>query len=125
MDEITVKKLLEKPNFKLVTFATPKEITGSVFVESITYTDKDGKDTTLPVAAVFVEIGQIPATDFAKDLVKRNELNQVIIDPRTQETSTKGVWSAGDCTDVLYHQNNIAAGDAVRALEDIYLHIHA
>jgi thioredoxin reductase len=124
-DEITVKKLLEKPNFKLVTFATPKEITGSVFVESITYTDKDGKDTTLPVAAVFVEIGQIPATDFAKDLVKRNELNQVIIDPRTQETSTKGVWSAGDCTDVLYHQNNIAAGDAVRALEDIYLHIHA
>ena len=31
------------------------------------------------------------------------------------------VWAAGDCTDGLYHQNNIAAGDAVKALEDIYL----
>jgi len=29
--------------------------------------------------------------------------------------------AAGDCTDGLYHQNNIAAGDAVKALEDIYV----
>lgn len=36
-----------------------------------------------------------------------------------------GVWAAGDCTDGLYHQNNIAAGDAVKALEDIYLYLHA
>lgn len=34
-----------------------------------------------------------------------------------------GVWAAGDCTDGLYHQNNIAAGDAVKALEDLYLFI--
>jgi alkyl hydroperoxide reductase subunit F len=123
-DEITIKKLQSKESFKLVTFAIPKSIQGSAFVESITYTDKDGKDVTLPVSAVFVEIGQIPATDFVKDVVERNNFNQIIIDPRTQETKTKGIWAAGDCTDVLYHQNNIAAGDAVRALEDIYLHLH-
>ncbi len=46
----------------------------------------------------------------------RNEADGVISD---------GVWAAGDCTDGLYHQNNIAAGDAVRALEDIYLYLHA
>ena len=46
---------------------------------------------------------------------------QIKIDARTQKTSLPGIWAAGDCTDVLYHQNNIAAGDAVRALEDIYL----
>ena len=28
---------------------------------------------------------------------------------------------AGDVTDGLFHQNNIATGDAVKALEDIYL----
>jgi thioredoxin reductase len=44
----------------------------------------------------------------------------VKINPLTQETSEKGIWAAGDCTDVLYHQNNIAAGDAVKAIEDIY-----
>lgn len=125
-DAITVEKLKAHPNFTLVTNAAPKEITGSVFVESITYTDTVANvDTTLPVAAVFVEIGQLPATDFAKDIVKLDATNHIIIDPRTQETSTKGIWAAGDCTDVLYHQNNIAAGDAVRALEDIYLYLHA
>jgi alkyl hydroperoxide reductase subunit F len=125
-DEITIRKLLERPNFKLIVGAIPKSIQGSQFVESITYTDNvSNTETTIPTSAVFVEIGQIPATDFAKNIVKRNEFGQIIIDPNTQETQTKGVWAAGDCTDVLYHQNNIAAGDAVRALEDIYLHLHA
>lgn len=125
-DEITVNKLLEKPNFKLIVGAIPKSIQGTQFVESITYTNNvSNQETTIPTSAVFVEIGQIPATGFAKLLVKQNDFGQIIADPRTQETSVKGVWAAGDCTDVLYHQNNIAAGDAVRALEDIYLHLHA
>ncbi len=124
-DPITVEKLKSKENFKLVVSATPKSVQGSKFAESITYTDSTGNDVTLPASGIFVEIGQIPATVFAKDIVKLNDFNQITIDPRTQETSTKGIWAAGDCTDVLYHQNNIAAGDAVRALEDIYLHLHA
>lgn len=33
------------------------------------------------------------------------------------------VWAAGDITDGVYHQNNIAAGDAVKALEDVYMYI--
>lgn len=125
-DEITVNKLLERPNFKLIVGAIPKRIEGAQFVESITYVDNvSNTETKLPASAVFVEIGQIPATGFAKSIVKQNEFGQIVIDPRTQETSVKGIWAAGDCTDVLYHQNNIAAGDAVRALEDIYLHLHA
>ncbi|TAK58042.1 FAD-binding protein [Patescibacteria group bacterium] len=35
-----------------------------------------------------------------------------------------GIWAAGDCTDGLFHQNNIAAGDAVKAIEDIYNFLH-
>jgi thioredoxin reductase len=48
-------------------------------------------------------------------------LNRVVTDPKNQHTSVEGIWAAGDCTDELYHQNNIAAGDAVKALEDIYV----
>lgn len=125
-DAITVKKLQEKENFHLVVQCVPKEVHGSIFVEGITYTKTDtNEEVHLPVAGVFVEIGQIPATHFIKDLVETNPVGNIVINPRTQETSVKGVWAAGDCTDVLYHQNNIAAGDAVRALEDIYLHLHA
>ena len=52
-----------------------------------------------------------------------NAAGSIKIDPRTQATETPGIWAAGDVTDVLYHQNNIAAGDAVKALEDIYVWI--
>ena len=69
-----------------------------------------------------VEEGPRPKTNtgFAKDLVTLDQVGRVVTDPINQHTSTDGVWAAGDCTDELYHQNNIAAGDAVKALEDIY-----
>lgn len=125
-DAITIEKLQKKEHFKLVINAIPKSVQGSVFAESITYTIADtNEEVTLPTSAVFVEIGQVAATSFVDGLVEMTPTKNIVINPRTQETSVKGIWSAGDCTDVLYHQNNIAAGDAVRALEDIYLHLHA
>ncbi len=124
-DAITIEKIKKNPHFKLIENAVPTKVEGSVFVESISYKDSTGSETTLPVSAVFVEIGQIPATSFIEGVVDMTPTKNIVINPRTQETSTKGIWAAGDCTDVLYHQNNIAAGDAVRALEDIYLHLHA
>jgi NADH-dependent peroxiredoxin subunit F len=125
-DAITIEKLRTNPKMTIITNAVPKEVTGGMFVEALTYTDAiTGLDTTLATTGIFVEIGQIPATGFATDIVELTAIGQVIIDPRTQKTSTPGIWAAGDCTDVLYHQNNIAAGDAVRALEDIYLYLRA
>ncbi len=125
-DAITVEKLQKKEHFKLVVNAIPQSVQGSVFAESITYVNSETKEViTLPTSAVFVEIGQVAATSFVDGIVDMTPTKNIIINPRTQETSVKGIWSAGDCTDVLYHQNNIAAGDAVRALEDIYLHLHA
>ncbi len=124
-DAITVEKIKLNPKFRLIENVAPTKVEGSIFVESISYKPDNGDEVTLPVSAVFVEIGQIPATGFVENVVEMNPVKNIVIDPRTQETSVKGIWAAGDCTDVLYHQNNIAAGDAVRALEDIYLHIHA
>lgn len=125
-DEITVKKVLEHPNVKAYTNTELVEIKGDTFVSSLVYTDVSANEThDLKVTGIFVEIGLIPSTDFIGELVKKNTNGQIIVDPRTQRTSTVGVWAAGDCTDGLYHQNNIAVGDAVKALEDIYLAIHA
>ena len=76
---------------------------------------------TLAATGIFVEIGMLPNTSYLGDVVTVDALNRVVIDPWTQKTQTPGIWAAGDCTNVLYHQNNIAAGDAVRALEDIYV----
>ena len=62
----------------------------------------------------------MPSTGFLGDLIKLNKSGHIEIDPWTQRTSMEGVWAAGDVTNILYNQNNIAAGDGVRALEDIY-----
>lgn len=119
-DPVTVEKVSQHPNFKIVKNANIQEVLGDKFVTGIKY-----NDTVLPVAAIFVEIGSIPTTYFAKDLVTMTPNNNIVVDPRTQRTSVEGIWAAGDCTDGLYHQNNIAAGDAVKALEDIYLYLKA
>jgi alkyl hydroperoxide reductase subunit F len=121
-DEITVEKVLSNPKMKALKNVEILEVKGENFVEGLVYKDmQTGEEKTLNVSGVFVEIGQIPNTNFAKDIVELDPIGRVIIDPTNQKTKTPGIWAAGDCTDVLYHQNNIAAGDAVRALEDIYL----
>lgn len=125
-EQITVKKVLEHPNMKAVNNAETLEIKGEAMVNGLAYKDREsGTETELAVEGVFVEIGQIPATDIVADLVDRTDYGQIKIDPRTQRTNVDGIWAAGDCTDVLYHQNNIAVGDAVRAAEDIYSYLHA
>lgn len=121
-DAITVKKALEHPNMRVITSSEPVEVLGEKFVTGLVIKNIDtGELTTIPASGVFVEIGVMPNTDFAKEAVKLDIFNRVITNPKDQRTSVEGVWAAGDCTDELYHQNNIAAGDAVKALEDIYM----
>lgn len=120
-DAKTVEAVLAHPKMKALTNSEPTEVKGSNFVSSLVVKNNlTGETTELPVSGIFVEIGMLPSTDFVKGLVPLDEFNRVKIDPKNQRTSVGGVWAAGDCTDELYHQNNIAAGDAVKALEDIY-----
>jgi len=124
-DPVTVKKVLSNPRMKAFAGTEFIEIKGDKFVSSIIFKNTEtGENIEIPTDGIFVEIGNVPATDFAKNLVKLDGLNRIVTDPRNQRTSVDGIWAAGDCTDGLYHQNNIAAGDGVKALEDIYLFIH-
>lgn len=120
-DKITVEKLLAHENLKVLYNTEPTETFGEQFLKGMKVRNKEtGEETTLNVEGVFVEIGVLPNTDFAKDVVTLDDVNRVVTNPKDQKTSCEGIWAAGDCTDELYHQNNIAAGDGVKALEDIY-----
>lgn len=122
-DEVTVDRVSKHPNMRVIKNAVPKEVKGDKFVSALVY-EENGENKELAVTGIFVEIGLVPTTSFVKGLAELNQYGQIIVDPKTQMTSVEGLWAAGDSTDGLYHQNNIAAGDAVKALEDIYLHIH-
>jgi thioredoxin reductase len=120
-EKITLEVLSKNPKFKIVNGVELLEIKGEKFVSGIVYKNSTGEKTKIATPAVFVEIGLVPATEFAKNILKLNGRNQIPVNPKNQQTEIAGIWAAGDCTDALYHQNNIAAGDAVRALEDIYI----
>lgn len=124
-DPVTVEKVLSHENMTGILNAETLEILGESFVTGVKYKDKDGNEKTIDASGVFVEIGLVPNTDYVADLLELDEYKRIKIDPWTQQTNVPGVWAAGDCTNVRYHQNNISAGDAVRALEDIYVHLKA
>jgi alkyl hydroperoxide reductase subunit F len=121
-DPVTVDKVLSHPNMTGHTCAEILEVMGDKFVSGISFKDtKSGDIKNIAATGIFVEIGMIPNTDYLEGVVELDNFKRVIIDPWTQKTQVPGIWAAGDCTNILYHQNNIAVGDAVRALEDIYV----
>ena len=121
-EPIMMEKIFANPKAKGITNVDLLEIKGDKFVNAIVYKDKKtGETVELPVQGIFVEIGSNPSVEFVKNgIVKLDEKEQIIIDSKTQKTSTEGIWSAGDCTDGFYRQNNIAVGDAIKAVENIY-----
>ncbi len=123
-EAITISALLKDPKFKALTSAEVLEIKGTDYAETIVYQDKvTGEIKEIPAEGIFVEIGFLPNTEMVKGLVDLNQFNSIIVDPKTQMASLPGVWAAGDCSDGLYHQNNIAVGDAIKAVENIYQYL--
>ena len=124
-DQLTIDKVLSDSKVKAIKNAIPVQVKGDKFVNALVYKNTEsGEMVEIKVSGIFVEIGNIPATNFVAELVELDENKKIKIDHKTQRTSTPGIWAAGDCTDGLFHQNNIAMGDAVKALEDIYLQLH-
>lgn len=123
-DEVTLEVIKKNPKIEIINNAVSVEVLGdeeNVFVGGLLYKNVlTNEEIRLDVKGIFVEIGQIPNTAIADNLVEKDAYNKIIVDHKRMRTSVDGIWAAGDCTDGLYHQNNIASGDAVKALEDIY-----
>ena len=127
-DEITVRSVLAHPNMRVIKNAIPTAVVGDKFVTGLKWKNPAGKEETLPVEGIFVEIGLLPNTEWLKDSIMLNKVGQIIVNPLTQLASVVGsdnsrIWAAGDSTDGKYHQNNIASGDAIKAIEDIYSYL--
>jgi NADH-dependent peroxiredoxin subunit F len=91
------------------------EIHGSDAVESLTVRDKgSGRLRRVAVEGVFVEVGLYPNTSFALDLVETNERGEIKVDGRGR-TGVRGVFAAGDCTDVPDKQIVVSVGDGAKA----------
>ncbi len=124
-DPITQAKVKTHPKVTVLYNAVTKEVLGEKYVTGVRYQDVvSGAEKELRSDGLFVEIGSVPNSEFMKDLVNRNPLGEIIVDHKTQASSRLGIWASGDVSDVLYKQNNISAGDAIKALLNIYDFLH-
>ncbi len=121
-DPVTQEKVKSSDKVKeIILNAETLEIFGDKFVTGLKYKDrKTGQEKELSVEGIFIEIGSVPNFDMVKDLVETNKYGEIIINSKNARTSQKGIWAAGDVTDDPFKQNNISAGDAVKAALDAY-----
>ena len=123
-DPVIINKVKQNNKVTIITDTEIDAIRGDKFVNAIVYKNiKTNEKKEIAVEGIFVEIGQIPNTNFVKNILDCNSYGHIKVNPRTQQTNIDGIWAAGDCTDVLYHQNNIAAGDAIKAVENMFLYV--
>jgi len=130
MNELKAKDSLKETiknldNTEVLTGVKLKEIKGDKFVSSIIYQERKGKaEKELEVEGVFVQIGYQPATAFVNKLVDFNKKDEIKVDPWTGATKTKGLYAAGDVTNVKYNQLIIAAGMGATAALSVFHYLN-
>jgi alkyl hydroperoxide reductase subunit F len=114
-DQIYKDKLNSAKNLIALVGYDVQEIKGERMVECIVLKSRStGDNKQLSVGGVSIEIGFVPNTDFAADLVKLNSRGEIVVDSGCA-TSIPGVFAAGDVTNVVEKQIIVAAGEGAKA----------
>lgn len=119
-----VKDLESKGNVKVHWNTEVKEIKGEKIVKSaVLYDVKSGETRELAVDGVFVQVGEAPNSQVAKEAgVEVEESGSIKIDIN-QRTSIPGVFAAGDVTNHPVRQIGTAVGQGITAALEAYSYI--
>jgi len=123
-EEVLVKALKEKANVEILWNTEIKEITGEKLVNKVTiFNTKTGKIKELFVDGVFVQVGEDPNSQLAKEAgVEVDKNGYITIDIR-QRTNIAGVYAAGDVTNHPVKQVGTAVGQGITAALEAYGYI--
>ncbi len=123
-DPVHQEKVTKSGKVQLISNGEVQEILGDQAVTGLRYRDKgNGTIKELATGGIFVEIGLVPNSEFIQSLVDTNQSGEILVDHQTGQTSKTGIFAAGDVTNDPFKQNNIAAGDGVRAALSAYNYI--
>ncbi|MCM8795867.1 MAG: FAD-dependent oxidoreductase [Candidatus Omnitrophica bacterium] len=111
-DVIMRQKVMESKVVTVVNNAQTMAILGNKFVNGIKI-KRENKEEILAVEGVFVEIGLIPNSEFARG-IEKNQFQEIKVNSYN-ETNVPAIFAAGDVTDVPEKQIIIAAGEGAKA----------
>jgi len=122
-EEAVVKDLQER-NVELLWNTELKEIKGDVKVKSVVlFNNKTDKTKEIEMDGVFVQVGEVPNSQFAKEAgVEVDKGGYIIVDER-QRTNINGVYAAGDVTTGPVKQVGTAVGQAIVAATEAFGYI--
>ncbi len=120
-DEILLKNVTTSPKVKVLNNTEVLEILGDGKVGGLRIKDNSGKEDTLLVSGVFIEIGWTPATAFDK-LTNKNDTGEIEVD-EYGATSVPGIYAAGDVNSLWGEQIVIAAGEGSKVALRVAEHI--
>lgn len=122
-EEMLVKTLHEK-GVEFLWNSEVKEIKGDNIVRSVVvFNNKTNEVREVEVDGVFIQVGEVPNSQFARDAgVNVDNRGYIIVDSR-QRTNIEGVYAAGDVTTCPVKQIGTAVGQAIVAATDAYGYI--
>jgi thioredoxin reductase (NADPH) len=123
-EEALVKALKEKANIEILWNTEVKEIKGEKLVNKvIIFDNKTGETKELVVDGVFVQVGETPNSQIAREAgVEVDKDGYITIDSR-HRTNMPGVYAAGDVTNHPVKQIGTAVGEGITAALEAYGYI--
>lgn len=113
-EAILLDKIKEKNNVEIIYNANTTKILGEEKVTGLVYEDQSTKEEKqLQADGVMVHIGMIPNSQFVT-CAEKNPAGEIKASTKC-ETSCKGIFAAGDVTDIPYKQISISAGQGATA----------
>lgn len=114
-DDVLVNNLRKFENVQVMYECEVASIDGAVKVESVSVKNrKTGALQSITADGIFVNIGLMPNSGFARGLLEINQAGEIIVDSFCR-TSAPGIFAAGDVTNVPFKQIIIAGGDGAKA----------
>lgn len=113
-EQILIDRVKNNDKIDFIWNTEVKEIKGDKNVNSVTlFNKKENKESSFKCDGVFVFIGSVPSTDFAKNVLHLNKWGYI----KTDETmkAEEGIFACGDCRENTFKQVVVACGEGAIA----------
>ena len=123
-EEALVQDIASKKNVHFFLNTEVREIKGEKLITNVVlYDKKAGETKDIAVDAVFVQIGESPNSQIAREAGLEVDEHGYIKTDLFQRTSVAGVYAAGDVTNHPVKQVGTAVGQGITAALEAYIYV--